>query len=156
MFRIQHDVWEETHFTKCQRKKQLTLYVRGNASHKVWEEKHLTMCERKHILQSVKGNKSHLVWEEILLIKCERKLSSQSVTGNACHNVARKSFAKRELQVSFAEYSLFDRALLQESLLQKRTILLRSLLMVATPYYTKCDMFSLARCELREGNTSGR
>jgi len=42
-----------------------------------------------------------------------------------------------KLQVSFAEYSLFYRALLQ-----KRPIILRSLLMVATPYRTPVQTYS--------------
>ena len=45
-----------------------------------------------------------------------------------------------KLKVSFAEYHLFFRALLQ-----KRPIILRSLLIVATPYVHKYDMYSTFR-----------
>jgi len=58
-----------------------------------------------------------------------------------------------KLQVSFAEYRLFYRALLQ-----KRPIILRSLIIVATPYYTyaKQTRTSVSSWELVLSNSFSR
>jgi len=57
------------------------------------------------------------------------------------------SFLK--LQVSFAEYSLFYRALLQ-----KRPIILRSLLIVATPYHVDSHVWFIANTRTRTSHAT--
>jgi len=55
--------------------------------------------------------------------------------GNICEDMGwLRLVGSLKLYVSFAEYRLFYRALLQ-----KRPIILRSLLIVATPYTEKAD-----------------